>query len=65
MLNLRNISEGIQLLAQVDIGRSLLENLIVKVPREIPDSLTRIHSDRTYNDKLINHLPFQEIKFDI
>ena len=30
-----------------------------KSSRRNPDSLTRIHSDRTYNDKLINHPPFQ------
>ena len=54
LLNLCNISEGNQLLAQVDIGRSVLENLILKVPDEIPGSLTRIRIDRTYND---NHLP--------
>ena len=59
LLNLWNISEGIQLLAQVDFGRSVLENLILKVPDEIADSLTRIRSDRTYDDKLINHPPFQ------
>ena len=59
LLNLCNISEGTHLPAQVDIGRSVLENLILKVPDEIPDSLTRIHSDRTYNGKLINHPLFQ------
>ena len=59
LLNLCNISEGIQLLVQVDFGRSVLENLILKVPDEIADSLTRIRSDRTYDDKLINHPPFQ------
>ena len=59
LLNLCNISEGTQLLAQVDFGRSVLENLILKVPDEIADSLTRIRSDRTYDDKLINHPPFQ------
>ena len=58
-LNLCNITEGNQVLTQVDIGRSVLENLILKVPDEIPDSLTRIHIDRTYNDKLINHSLFQ------
>ena len=59
LLNLCNISEGTHLPAQVDIGRSVLENLILKVPDEIPGSLTRIHIDRTYNDKLINYLPSQ------
>ena len=59
LLNLCNISEENQLLAQVDIGRSVLQNLILKVPDEIPDSLTRIDSDRIYDDKLINHPLFQ------
>ena len=59
LLNLCNTSEGTQLLAQVDIGRSVLEKLILKVPDEILDSLTKIRSDRTYDYKLINHLPFQ------
>ena len=59
LLDLCNISEGNQLLAQVDIGRTVLENLILKVPDEIPDSLTRIHSDRTYDNKLINQPLFQ------
>ena len=59
LLNLCNISEGTQLLAQVDIGRSVLENLILKAPDEIPDSLTRIHCDHTFYDKLINHPPSQ------
>ena len=59
LLNLCNISEGNQLLAQIDIGRSVLENLILKVPDDFPDSLTRIHSDRNYDDKLINHPLFQ------
>ena len=68
LLNLCNISEGTQLLGQVDIGRNVLENLILKVPDEIPDSLTRIRSDRTYNDKLITMIPilhFKEIRCDI
>ena len=47
--------EGEQLLAQVHIDRSVLENLIIKVPDEIPDSLRKIHSDSIYDDKLINH----------
>ena len=34
-------------------------NLILKVPDEIPDSLTSIHIDRTYDDKLINYSLFQ------
>ena len=59
LLNICNISQGTQLLAQVDIGRSVLENLILKVPDEIPDSLTTIHIDRTYNYMLINYPPFQ------
>ena len=59
LLNLCNISEGNQLLAEVDIGRSVLESLILKVPDEISDSLTRIHSNCTYDDKLINHPLFQ------
>ena len=59
LLNLWNIIEGNQLLAQVDIGSSLLENLTLKVADEIPDSLTRIREDRTYDDKLINHPLFQ------
>ena len=45
LLNLWNISERTQLLAQVYIGKECVT--------------TRIHSDRTYNDKLINHRPFQ------
>ena len=53
LLNLWNISLGKQLLAPVDIGRSVLENLILKVHDEILDSLTRIYSDRTYDNKLI------------
>ena len=59
LLNICNISQGTQLLAQVDIGRSVLENLILKVPDEIPDNLTRVYIDRTYNDMLINYPPFQ------
>ena len=59
LLNLCNISEGNQPLAQADIGRSVLENLILKVPDETQDSLTIIHSDRTYYDELIEHPPFQ------
>ena len=43
----------------VDIGRSVLENLIRKVPDEIPNGLMRIHINRTYNEKLINHPLFQ------
>ena len=35
------------------------KNSILKVVKEIPESLTRIHSNRTYNDKLINHPLFQ------
>ena len=59
LLNLCSISEGTHLLAQFGIGRRGIENLILKVPDEIPGSLTRIHSDRIFNDKLINHPPFQ------
>ena len=59
LLNLCNISKGTQLLAQVDIGRSVLENLILKAPDEILDSLTRIHCDHNFYDKLINHPPSQ------
>ena len=59
LLNLCHINDGTQLLAQVDISRSVLGNLILKVRHEIPDKLTRIHLDQTYNDKLINHPPFQ------
>ena len=70
LLNLCNISEGTQLLAQVDIATCDCNLHIVTyncqlaqvgsvIPDKIPDSLTRILSDRTYNDKLINHPPFQ------
>ena len=59
LLNLCNISEGTQLLAQVEIGRRVLENLILKVSDEIPDSPMRIHNDRTYNDKSISHPAFK------
>ena len=59
LLNLCNISKGTQLLAQVDIGRSVLENVILKAPDEILDSLTRIHCDHNFYDKLINHPPSQ------
>ena len=59
LLNLYNISEGNQLLADLEVGRSVLENLILKVPSKIRDSLTRIHSDSNYSDKLINYLLFR------
>ena len=36
LLNLCNISEATQLLAQIDIGKSVLGNLILIVPDEIP-----------------------------
>ena len=62
LLNLCNISKGTQLLAQVDIGRSVLENLILKVPDEVPGILTRIHSDRTTMISGLTILHFKEIR---
>ena len=59
LLNLWNISERNQLLVQVNTGRGVLKNLILKVIDEIPDNLLRIHTDHTYGDKLINHPLFQ------
>ena len=35
------------------------KNFILKVLKKIPDIFTRIHSNCTYNDKLINHPLFQ------
>ena len=56
LLNLMEVGEGNQLIAQVDIGHAALMQMLSKVPVEIPHHLLTIdNEDRNYDEMLMQH----------
>ena len=59
LLSLMEVGMGNQLIAQVEIGRAVLMQMLWKVPIEIPHHLSTIdHEDQNYDKMLMQHPSF-------